>query len=76
MKKFINFFYVILKVGKCVAKQIRRWLPAWKDFLSASCCKNEIEIGFLIVTLSWGYQQAFQLKQTSFLVIRPPYMIL
>ena len=48
-------------------KHIRRWPPAWKAFLSACCCKNESESGFLAVTSSWDTKIVFQLKLANFL---------
>ena len=48
-------------------QHIRRWPSAWKAFLSACCCKNESEIGFLIVTSSLGYQHGFSAKASQFL---------
>ena len=48
-------------------QHIRKWPPAWKTFLSASCCKNESEIGFLTVTSSWGYQHDFSTETSQFL---------
>ena len=35
------------------------WPPTTKVFLSACCCKNGIEFGFLTLTSSWGYQHGF-----------------
>ena len=39
----------------------------WKAFLSACCCKNDSEIGFLTVTSSWGYQHGFSTETSWFL---------
>ena len=47
--------------------KIRRWPPAWKAFLSACCCKNESEIGFLTVASSRGYQHGFTDETSEFL---------
>ena len=38
-----------------------------KSFLSAYCCNNENEIGFLTITLSWGYQNSFSAETSQFL---------
>ena len=48
-------------------QHIRIWPPAWKAFLSACCCENESEIGFLTVTSSCGYQDGFS-TETSLLL--------
>ena len=40
---------------------------AWRVFLSACCCKNESDIGFLTVTSSWGYQHGFSAETSQFL---------
>ena len=48
-------------------QQIRRWPPAWKAFVSACCCKDESEIGFINVTSSWRYQHGFSTDTSQFL---------
>ena len=48
-------------------------------FLSASCFKNESEIGSLTLTSSLGYQHAFSTKTRQFLITKPslkiPYQV-
>ena len=54
-----------------------KWPPTMKVFLSACCCcKNEKDIGFLTLTLSWDTSTAFQLKPSNFLVTKPHFMLM
>ena len=41
--------------------------------MSAFCRKNESEIRFLAVTLSWGYQHGFSVQTRQFLSNATPF---
>ena len=44
-----------------------------KSLLSAFFIKNEVEIGFLTITLSWGYQNSFSAETRSYLSNMTPF---
>ena len=61
---------IFLKLGKCVKKYAtlthQKMATRMESLLVRFCCKNENEIGFLIVTLSWGYQHGFSAETSQF----------
>ena len=70
-KSYSSLTYILLSLENELRnirlQQIRNSLLAWKTFLSACCCKNESEIGFLTVTSSWRYQHGFSAETSQFL---------
>ena len=67
-KSHLHFSKSVKKVEKHATSINEKMATSMESlFLSACCCKNESEVGFLTVTSSWKYQDDFSAETSQFL---------